>query len=145
MKKILFLCTQNVCRSQMAEAVVGNELKGQVQAFSAGTKPATIHPRAVKVLAEEGIDISSARSKHIDEFQGREFDLVVTLCGGAAESCPFWPGQGRRIHVGFDDPAEADGSKEERLEAFRRVRDDIRKRLVPVVRQEFGIKAFKPG
>lgn len=139
MKKVLFLCTQNACRSQMAEALVGHELKEHVQAFSAGTKPATVHPLAVSVLAETGIDISGARSKHIDEFQGQEFDLVVTLCGGAAESCPFRPGQGRRIHVGFDDPAEADGSKEERLEVFRRVRNDIRKRLIPVVREELGV------
>ena len=123
----------------MAEAIVGHELMGQVQTSSAGTKPASVHPLAVKVLAEEGIDISSAGSKHIDEFQGQEFDLVVTLCGGAAESCPFWPGQGRRIHVGFDDPAKAEGGENERLEAFRSVRDDIRKRLVPVVREELGI------
>ncbi len=138
MKKVLFLCTQNACRSQMAEAVVGEELAGSVQAFSAGTSPAKVHPLAIEVLKEMGIDMSQSRSKHIDEFQGEGFDLVVTLCDGAAESCPVWPGQGRRIHVGFDDPAKAEGGREEQLEAFRAVRDEIRLRLVPIVRDELA-------
>lgn len=140
MKRVLFICTQNACRSQMAEALIQRELGPlDVLTYSAGSSPASVHPLAVKVLAEDGIDISGNRSKHIDEFAGQGFDLVVTLCGGAAESCPFWPGQGRRIHVGFDDPAKAEGNKGERLAAFRRVRDDIKKRLVPVVREELGI------
>ncbi len=139
MKKVLFLCTQNACRSQIAEAVVGQELEGLVQTFSAGTKPAEVHPLARRVLEEDGIDISGAHSKHIDEFLGDKFDLVVTLCGGAAETCPFWPGQGRRIHVGFDDPARVEGSEDERLAAFRKTRDDIKRRLVPLVRKELNL------
>ena len=139
MKKVLFICTQNACRSQIAEAVVGQALEGMVQTFSAGTEPAGVHPLAVKVLEEEGMDISQARSKHIDEFNGQAFDLVITLCGGAAESCPFWPGQGKRIHVGFDDPAAVKGDEAKRLDAFRKVRDEIKERLVNVVRQELGL------
>lgn len=139
-KKILFLCTQNACRSQMAEAVVGHEpTLLDVRTFSAGTSPAEVHPLAVRVLAEEGIDISKNRSKHIDEFDGQQFDLVVTLCGGTAEACPFRPGQGKHIHVGFYDPAQASGTEEERLEAFRRVRDDIRARLIPIVKKELEL------
>lgn len=139
MKKVLFICTQNACRSQIAEAVVGQALEGIVQTFSAGTEPAGVHPLAVKVLEEEGMDISQARSKHIDEFNGQAFDLVITLCGGAAESCPFWPGQGKRIHVGFDDPAAVKGDEAKRLDAFRKVRDEIKERLVNVVREELGL------
>lgn len=123
----------------MAEAVVGQELEGLVETFSAGTEPVTVHPLAIKVLGEDGMDISRARSKHIDEFKGQAFDLVITLCGGAAESCPLWPGQGKRIHVGFDDPAKVEGSNDERLAAFRMVRDDIKRRLVPLVRKELEI------
>ena len=139
MMEVLFVCTQNACRSQIAEAVVGQALEGTVQTFSAGTEPAGVHPLAVKVLEEEGMDISQARSKHIDEFNGQAFDLVITLCGGAAESCPFWPGQGKRIHVGFDDPAAVKGDEAKRLDAFRNVRDEIKERLVNVVRQELGL------
>ena len=123
----------------MAEAIVGQALEGLVQPFSAGTEPVRVHPLAIKVLEEDGIDISRARSKHIDEFKAQAFDLVITLCGGAAESCPFWPGQGKRIHVGFDDPAKVEGSNDERLAAFRMVRDDIKRRLVPLVRKELEI------
>jgi len=140
MKKLLFLCTQNACRSQMAEAVANRLLEGKAEAFSAGTAPSTVHPLAVKALKEIGVDISSARSKHIGQFQGHGFDLVVTLCGGAAESCPFWPGQGRRIHFGLEDPATAQGTEEERLEAFRKVRDRIADELIPSLKQELGIQ-----
>ncbi len=142
MKRILFICTQNACRSQMAEAIVGRELADLgCRTVSAGTGPAAVHPLALRVLAEDGMDISKNRSKHIDEFKGEQFDLVVTLCGGAAEACPFWPGQGKRIHAGFEDPALAAGSEEDRLKAFRRVRDDIKARLVPTVREELGLTA----
>ncbi|NDY43497.1 arsenate reductase ArsC [Dissulfurirhabdus thermomarina] len=140
MKTVLFLCTQNACRSQMAEALVNHHLAGRVRAFSAGTAPAEVHPLAVRALAEAGIDMSGARSKHVDEFAGRAFDLVVTLCGGAAEACPVVPGQGRRIHAGFDDPAGATGGEDERLAAFRRVRDRMRAELVPLVARELGIE-----
>ncbi len=140
MKKILFLCTQNSCRSQMAEGITNHILKGKTAAFSAGTAPAKVHPMAIKALSEIGIDISQNRSKHIDEFKDQRFDLVVTLCGGAAEACPFAPGQGPRIHIGFDDPAQAAGSEEERLNAFRRIRDEMRTSLVNLVKKRLGIE-----
>jgi len=137
-KNVLFVCTQNACRSQMAEGIVNHDLAGRVRAFSAGTAPAVVNPMAVKVMAEIGIDISSHRSKHLDGFAGRSFDLVVTLCGGAAEACPFAPGLGPVRHVGFADPAGAGGAEEAVLAVFRKVRDDMRKRLVPFILSELG-------
>ncbi len=139
MKKVLFLCTQNACRSQMAEGIVNNELKGKVRAFSAGTAPATVHPMAIRVMAELGIDISANRSKHVDDFKDESFDLVVTLCSGAAESCPVIAGQGVRGHRGFDDPAKEEGDEERRLDAFRRVRDEMRSELVRFVMAQLDI------
>jgi arsenate reductase len=135
MRKVLFLCTGNSCRSQMAEAIVNARLGDAWQAASAGTTPAgTVHPLAVRALAEIGIQ-HAGRSKHVDEFRGVPFDLVVTVCDSAAEECPFWlpapageatpGGQGRRVHLGFPDPAKAIGPEEEVMVAFRRVRDDI--------------------
>jgi len=139
MKKVLFLCTQNACRSQMAEGIVNNELKGKIQAFSAGTAPATVHPMAIRVMAELGIDISANRSKDVDDFKDESFDLVVTLCSGAAESCPVIAGQGVRVHRGFDDPAKEEGDEERRLDAFRRVRDEMRSELVRFVMAQLDI------
>jgi arsenate reductase len=126
---ILFLCTGNSCRSQMAEGLARALRGGAVEAYSAGTAPKGIDPRAVAAMAEIGIDISSQRSTHVDEFAGREFDYVVTLCGGAAETCPVFPGKTKVIHVGFEDPPElANGAatEEEALAHYRRVRDEIR-------------------
>ena len=140
MKNVLFLCTQNSCRSQMAEGIINHALKGRVMAFSAGTAPSKVHPLAVQALAEIGINIANSRSKHIDEFKGKQFDLVVTLCGGAAETCPFLPGQGPRFHMGFDDPAKATGNDEERLNAFRRIRDEMRTKLVDFIKEQLGPK-----
>ncbi|MGQ9499884.1 MAG: arsenate reductase ArsC [Dissulfurimicrobium sp.] len=134
-KKILFLCTQNACRSQMAEGIINHTFKGKVIAFSAGTAPAQVHPLAIKSLSEIGIDISDSRSKHIDEFKGQQFDLIVTLCSGAAETCPFVPGQGPRFHMGFDDPAKTIGSDEEKLNAFRLLRDEMRTKLVDFIKE----------
>lgn len=127
--KILFLCTGNSCRSQMAEGFARKIHGDSVEALSAGTAPKGIDPRAVAVMAEIGIDISSRRSTHVDEFAGREFDFVVTLCGGAAETCPVFPGKTKVVHVGFDDPpelAKGAASEEEALTHYRRVRDEIR-------------------
>ena len=138
MKRILFICTENACRSQMAEGISNKLLQGKVEAFSAGTSPARVHPLAMKALKEIGIDITSARSKHIDEFHGQAFDFVITLCGGAAETCPFRPGPARRIHFGLEDPAAVSGSEEERLEAFRKVRDKIIHELIPYLKKELG-------
>ncbi len=125
MKKVLFLCTGNSCRSQMAEAIVNARLGEGWQAVSAGTKPAGyIHPKALVVLAEIGIQ-HTGRSKLADEFRGVDFERVITVCDSAAEECPVWLGKGRRIHHSFPDPAKAVGSEEEVLQAFRSVRDQI--------------------
>ncbi|MEF3167937.1 MAG: arsenate reductase ArsC [Deltaproteobacteria bacterium] len=139
MKKVLFVCTQNSCRSQMAEGIVNHDLAGRLQAFSAGTSPSAVNPFAIDVMSEIGIDITGQRSKHLDEFAGRTFDLVVTLCGEAAESCPFASGLGPVRHVGFEDPALAVGDRETILSVFRRVRDEMRKRLLPFLVSELGL------
>ena len=125
-KKVLFLCTANSARSQMAEALVNHDLGDRFEAFSAGTSPAAPRPEALKALAEIGIDHSQARTKSMDEFDGRTFDHVITLCDGANETCPLFFGGVRRAHLGFEDPAAVSGSDEDVLAAFRRVRDRIR-------------------
>jgi arsenate reductase len=138
-KRVLFLCTGNSARSQMAEGLVNHFLGDKWQAQSAGTNPAGyVHPMAVQVMAELGIDLSGARSKSVDEFRGAEFDLIITVCDHAAENCPLWLGKGRRVHVGFRDPAAAEGSEAERLEVFREVRDDIRREVFAVLDQVEG-------
>jgi arsenate reductase len=125
MRRVLFLCTGNSCRSQMAEAIVNARLGDAWQAVSAGTAPAAyVHPLAVRALAEIGVE-HTGRSKHVDEFRDVPFDLVVTVCDSAAEECPLWLGRGRRVHLSFPDPAKATGTEEEVMAAFRRVRDDI--------------------
>jgi arsenate reductase len=129
-RKVLFLCTGNSCRSQMAEAIVNFDLGDAWEAFSAGTRPAgAIHPMALAVLAEAGIH-HQGRSKSVDEFRQTEFDLIVTVCDSAAEECPVWLGKGKRLHVGFPDPARATGTDAQVMEVFRSVRDDIRRRVV---------------
>jgi arsenate reductase len=127
--RILFLCTGNSARSQMAEGWARFLSKGKVDAISAGTEPKTLNPLAVHAMAEVGIDISKQQSKAMDVYSGQPFDFVITVCDRAKESCPVWPTAKERIHWSFDDPAEATGSEEQRLAAFRRVRDEIRTRL----------------
>ncbi len=123
---VLILCTGNSCRSQMAEAILRRAAGDLVEVHSAGSNPAGyVHPKAVAVLREIGIDISSQTSKHLNEFLGRNVTTVITVCGNADRACPMFPGQVNRYHWGFDDPAHATGSEEEVLEAFRRVRDQI--------------------
>ena len=129
-KRVLFLCTHNSCRSQMAEGLVNHDLGDRFQAFSAGTEATRVNPLAIRVLAEIGIDISGHRSKTLDEFAGQEFDHVVTLCGSANEECPLFFGGVRRAHIGFDDPSQLKGVDDEVLPEFRRVRDEIRTRLI---------------
>ncbi len=125
MKKVLFLCTGNSCRSQMAEAIVNARFGDEWQAVSAGTRPAGYtHPKAIAALAEIGIQ-HEGRSKQADEFLGQEFDLVVTVCDSAAEDCPVWLGKGRKVHHSFFDPATTDDMAD-----FRRVRDEIA-RVIP--------------
>jgi arsenate reductase len=127
--KILFLCTGNSCRSQMAEGWA-RRLKGDVlEAYSAGTETHGLNPNAVKVMAETGVDISGQRSKAMDELRDIPFDVVITVCDDAHESCPVFPGKTRMVHVGFDDPprlAQTAKSEEEALGHYRRVRDEIR-------------------
>jgi arsenate reductase len=130
-KRVLFLCTGNSCRSQMAEGLVNHYLGDEWLAYSAGTHPAGyVHPLAVQAMSELGIDISHQHSKSADEFRETEFDVVVTVCDDAAENCPVWLGRGRRVHIGFEDPARATGSDEERLAVFRRVRGEIRQAML---------------
>ncbi|MBE3583306.1 MAG: arsenate reductase ArsC [Limnochordaceae bacterium] len=126
--RILFLCTGNSCRSQMAEGWARALHPGRIEAFSAGTNPTTVHPLAVRVMQEAGVDISAQRSKSVSLYVNEPFDYVVTLCGDARENCPVFPGvaPGHRLHVGFPDPARACGSEQEVLAAFREVRDAIR-------------------
>ena len=125
-RTVLFLCTGNSARSQMAEALVNHFRGDQWQAVSAGTHPTgLVHPLAIEALKEIGIDASSARSKSADEFPDTAFDLVVTVCDNAAEECPLWLGRGKRTHIGFPDPAKGT------LADFRTVRDGIRQEIIP--------------
>src|SRR4051812_29071432 len=127
--KVLFLCTGNSCRSQMAEGWARALKRNQVEAFSAGVEPHGMNQTAVKVMAESGVDISKQRSKHIDEFKDVRLDYVVTVCGHANETCPVFPGKTKVIHVGFDDPpalAKTAKSEGEALQRYRRVRDQIK-------------------
>jgi arsenate reductase (thioredoxin) len=128
-KRVLFLCTSNRCRSQMAEALVDHDLGDRFEAFSAGTEPKAPHLLALRALTEIGIAHLNARSKHLDEFAGQRFDYVITLCDSANETCPVFFGGVRRAHLGFDDPDKASGTEEERLTVFRRVRDEIREQV----------------
>lgn len=124
-KKVLFLCTGNSCRSQMAEAIVNKKMSASWQAFSGGTKPAGyVHPFALQVLSEIGIN-HEGKSTSVNDFINEDFDLVVTVCDAAAEECPLWLGHEKTIHLGFPDPAEAVGSETQILEEFRAVRDAI--------------------
>ena len=133
MLKVLFLCTENACRSQMAEGLVNHDLAGQVQAFSAGVRPSRVNPRAIQVMAELGIDIRHHRSKSVDDLAGEQFDLVITVCNQAQEQCPIFPGETEVIHVGFPDPAQATGSEAEIMAAFRQGRDGMRQQLMPLL------------
>jgi arsenate reductase len=128
--KILFLCTGNSCRSQMAEGLVNHYLGDGWKAYSAGTQPAGyVHPLALQVMDELGIDISRQSSKTAEAFYSLKFDKVITVCDDAAEDCPVWLGNGHRAHISFEDPAQATGSHDERLAEFRRVRDEIREKV----------------
>ena len=118
--RVLFVCTGNSARSVMAEATLRHHGGDAFEVFSAGTEPKGINPLTLRVLAEAGIDASDARSKSVDEFLGRSFDYVVTVCDQARQVCPVFPGGGASLHWGYEDPAAAEGTEEERLAAFRR-------------------------
>ena len=168
--KVLFLCTRNACRSQMAEALMRQRFGERLEVRSAGVEPSSIHPLTVRVLREVGIDASSQRSKHVNELAGIRFDLVVTLCDSAAQTCPVFPGtllrQGygglpraealrssagaeegttRLVHRDYRTPEEATGSKEERLAVFRQVRDQLASELPRVIEEELGLTPPKPA
>lgn len=128
--RVLFLCTHNSSRSQMAEGLLRARGGAAYDVFSAGTEPRVIHPLAIKVMREIGIDISGHRAKSLDEFRDQPpMDLVVTVCDEAAEACPYFPNARRQVHWGFPDPSRVEGSEEERLAAFRHIRDLIATRI----------------
>jgi len=129
-KRILFLCTGNSARSQMAEGLMRHEAGDLFDVFSAGTKPSLVRPEAIAVMKEIGIDISAHRSKSVDEFLGQELDTVITVCDHANESCPVFPGHTQRLHWPFEDPASVQGTEDQREGAFRKVRDQIRARII---------------
>jgi arsenate reductase len=129
-KGILFLCTRNSCRSQMAEGFAKKMLPKNMEIFSAGLEPKGVHPMAIKVMQEIGIDISHQKSKNISEIPIDEIDLVVTLCGDAAERCPIFPGKVERIHWEIEDPAKDQGSDKEIIIAFRKVRNNIKSNII---------------
>lgn len=135
-KRILFLCTHNSCRSQMAEGLGNHDLGDRIEAFSAGTEATRVNPLAAKVMAEIGIDLSEHRSKTLDEFADETFDYVITLCGDANEKCPLFFGGVKRIHLGFEDPSRLTGSEKEVLPEYRRVRDEIRRKMKSFFKKE---------
>ena len=127
--KVLFLCTGNSCRSQMAEGWTRHLKSDVIEAYSAGVETHGLNPHAVQVMAEAGVDISGHRSQHIDEFKDIQLDVVITVCGHAHESCPVFPGKTKVVHVGFDDPpklAKQAASENEAVDCYRRVRDQIK-------------------
>ena len=133
-QRVLFLCIRNSARSQMAEGLLRALAPERYEVKSAGVEPGTLRPEAVTVMDEIGIDVSAQRGKAASEFAGQPFDVVVTTCDEAKEACPFFPGARRVLHWGFPDPAAIEGSEEQRLAAFREVRDGLRDAIV----REFG-------
>jgi len=128
-QRVLILCTGNSARSQMAEGLLRHEADERFEVHSAGTRPSIVRPEAIAVMSEIGIDISSHRSKSVEEFAGQELDYVITVCDNAKESCPVFPAKTQRMHWPFEDPAAVEGSEDERRAAFRKVRDQIHRRI----------------
>ena len=127
--RVLFLCTGNSCRSQMAEGWLRHLAGDRFEVASAGTRPAGLHPDAVLVMREAGVDIAGHRSKNVSEFLQQPFEFVITVCDSAKEACPYFPGKVQRLHWSFPDPAASSGTYEERLAVFRQVRDQIAERI----------------
>ena len=136
MKRVLFICTHNSSRSQMAEGLINHDLTGKFEAFSAGTEPSFVNPLAITVMKELGFDISKQRSKGLDEFDGHNFDYVITLCSQADEACPVFFGGTKKIHMGFPDPTATVGDEQKRIAAFREIRDQIRKQVIEFLSKE---------
>lgn len=124
--KVMFLCTGNSCRSQIAEGWAKHLKSDVMEAYSAGIRPIGVNPKTIEVMAEAGVDISDHTSKHIDDLAGIDFDYVVTVCDNAREQCPVFPGRARLVHRAFEDPYFAAGSEEEIMDVFRKVRDQIK-------------------
>jgi len=140
---VLILCTGNSCRSQMAEGLINTKLGERFEAYSAGTRPSGyVHPKAIQVMAELGIDLSQNKSQSTGAFRGRYFDYVITVCDSANEDCPVWLNDaGVRQHIGFDDPAQATGTEEEILAEFRRVRDEINDQVLAFLQQQTSLQS----
>ncbi len=124
--KVLFLCTGNSCRSQMAQGLANHYKADQIEAYSAGTNPCYVHPKAVEVMAEIGIDISHHTSKHLNDLRDINFDYVITVCDNAKQNCPLYIGSAKKLHKSFPDPASPADDPRQKLENFRRVRDMIK-------------------
>jgi arsenate reductase (thioredoxin) len=127
--RVLFLCTGNSARSQMAEGLLRSMGGGDFEAHSAGTEPKGLNPLAVEAMREIGIDISGHQSKPLERFLGQQFDFIITVCDRARDNCPTFPGDNQRIHWGFEDPAAATGDRARQVAVFRRVRNEISERL----------------
>src|ERR1700737_429817 len=139
--RVLFLCTHNAARSQMAEGILRHLSQGMVEVYSAGTDPSAVHPLAIRALRDMGIDIRGQRSKHVHEFAGQSFDVVATLCDSAREVCPVFPGGPERVHWSLHDPGAVMGADEERLGAFKQTALELTIRLRPFLTLvERGIK-----
>ena len=134
-QRVLFLCTGNSCRSQMAEGLLQSIGHGSFEAYSAGTEPKGLNPLAIRAMSEIDIDISAQTSESVAQYSDEDFDFVITVCDRARETCPVLPG-GKQLHWSFDDPAEATGSEQQRLPVFRRVRDEIRARIEEFTRRQ---------
>jgi arsenate reductase len=127
--KVLFLCTGNSARSQMAEGILRHLAGDRFEVYSAGTKPSVVNPNAIAAMREIGIDISRHHSKHVNECFGKPMDTVVTVCDNAKETCPIFPGVKHQLHWSFEDPAAAEGTPEQKLAVFRTIRDQIFRRI----------------
>lgn len=133
-QRALILCTGNSCRSQMAEAIINARRGESWEAVSGGTRPADApNPRALQALAEIGILTEGSTPTHMSAYYGQTFDLVLTVCDDAADNCPIWPGQGRRVHIGFPDPVDATGTDDEIMAVYRAVRDDIEREVLALI------------
>jgi len=138
MLKVMFLCTGNSCRSQMAEGVARHYGRGIIEPYSAGLMPVGVNPNAIKVMKEIGIDISGQTSDPIDEELLRKMDVIITLCGNAEASCPMTPPEIKRLHWPIDDPVSIVGTEEEVLRAFRKTRDEIKERILKFIEEIKG-------
>ncbi len=126
MKRILVLCTGNSCRSQIAEGYLRYFANGKAEIYSAGVETHGVNPRAVAIMKEDGVDISGQASNNVNEYSHLHFDVILTVCDNAKERCPYFPGQAKRLHHNFPDPAKANGSEEEIMDEFRKIRDEIK-------------------